>query len=357
MKYSIKSIEPFANRCIQSNASIRDALMMMDRINKKLLLVFKKNKFVGVLSIGDIQKAIVSNFSLDSYISLIMRKDFVFAKEGDDKQEISALMKINRIECMPVINNSGMLVDLFLWEDIFETSKPKKKLELGLPVVIMAGGKGERLKPLTNVLPKPLIPIGNKTIIEIIMDKFCDVGYNKFYISINYKSEIIRHYFSTLNNSKYQIEFIQEEVPLGTAGSLQLLNGKLNTPFFVSNCDILIEQDICDIFDYHQLYNNEITVVAALKNLNIPYGILETSKGEKLTRIIEKPDITFKINTGFYILEPHLLGEIPNGQMYHITTLMEKLISKNRKVGVFPVSEKSWTDIGEWSEYRKMLPL
>lgn len=343
--------EKIQSRIIQINNSIREALQLMDTINRKLLLVFDNGHFKGVLSIGDIQKAIISNLTLDTSIHNIMRKDYVFASNNDDKLEVLEIMKKIRIECMPLVNEKGELIDVYLWEDAFSNNQPQKHLELKLPVVIMAGGQGTRLKPLTNILPKPLIPIGKKTIIENIMDKFVDVGCNQFYLSVNYKAEMIQYYFSTLENSKYKIEFLKEENPLGTAGSLHLLKGKLNSTFFVSNCDILIEQDIPEILDYHNTFQNEITIVAALKNYAIPYGILETSHGGQLIGLTEKPDLTFKINTGFYILEPHLLNEIPINKFFHITTLIEKLLAESRRVGVFPVSEKSWKDIGEWKEY------
>jgi dTDP-glucose pyrophosphorylase len=355
MEYPGKSSESFMNRRVSCNASILASLELMDRINVKLLLVFDADLFVGVLSIGDIQKAIISNFSLDTAISSILRKNFVFSRSGDSREEIMELMKLHRIECMPVVNKAGVLIDVYLWEDLFDNKTSAKIVDLNLPVIIMAGGEGTRLKPLTNIIPKPLIPIGELTIIETIMDKFCEVGCRKFFISVNYKAEMIRYYFSTLNHEKYQIEYIKEDMPLGTAGSLNLLKGKINSTFFVSNCDIIIEQDIDDILEYHRTYKNEITVVAALKNYNIPYGILNTSDGGKLTGLTEKPDLTFKINTGFYILEPNLLDEIPENKYYHITTLIEKLMHENRKVGVFPVSEKSWKDIGSWEEFQKIL--
>jgi NDP-sugar pyrophosphorylase family protein len=166
---------------------------------------------------------------------------------------------------------------------------------------------------------------------------------------------MIKYYFSTLPENTYQIVYLKEEMPLGTAGSLHLLKGKINSTFFVSNCDILIDQDISDIYDYHIATKNEITLVAALKNYFIPYGILETRENGRLQSITEKPELTFKINTGFYILEPHLLDEIPSNKLYHITSLISKLNKEKRKVGVFPVSEKSWKDIGDWNEYQKFL--
>lgn len=349
MDYS-KKIE---ERIIGVDDTILQALKQMDVINKKLLLVFNQNQFMGVLSIGDIQKAIISNLPFELPIRKIMRTDFLYAHAKDNKQQVFKLMKEQRIECMPVVDDSGKLVAAYMWDDVFENQK-RHSARLGLPVVIMAGGKGTRLKPLTNVIPKPLLPINEKTIIEHIMDKFCEVGCNDFHLSVNYKAEMIQHYFSGLNpDPGYQIQYVREQKPLGTAGSLHLLNGKLNSTFFVTNCDIIIDQDISEIYNFHKKYKHEITLVAALKNYAVPYGVLEAGEEGKLISISEKPDLTFKINTGFYILEPHLIDEIPANSFYHITQLIDKLIKTKRRVGVFPISENSWTDIGEWKEYLK----
>jgi dTDP-glucose pyrophosphorylase len=340
-------------RFIDVNNTILQALQQMDIINKKLLLVFQEDKFSGVLSIGDIQKAIIANLPFEASIGKIMRKDFLFAHSQGNKQQVFKLMKEQRIECMPVLDDSGALITAYMWEDVFLQEK-RHGAKLGLPVVIMAGGKGTRLKPLTNVLPKPLIPINEKTIIEHIMDKFCEVGCNDFQLSVNYKAEMIQHYLSSLDpDPGYQIQYVHEQKPLGTAGSLHLLKGKLNSTFFVTNCDIIIDQDISEIYEFHKKYKNEITIVAALKNYAVPYGVLEAGEEGKLISISEKPDLTFKINTGFYVLEPHLVDEIPVNSFYHITQLIDKLVESKRRVGVFPISEKSWKDIGDWKEYLK----
>ena len=226
--------------------------------------------------------------------------------------------------------------------------------QFNVPVVIMAGGLGTRLKPLTNVLPKPLIPIGEKTIIEEIFDRFGKHGCENFYISVNYKSDLIEYY---LNNQHlpYALHFFKESQPMGTAGSLSLLKGKLNQTFFVSNCDILIEQDYSEILAYHRSNKNEITVVAALKHFPIAYGTIETGKNGKLIKLVEKPELTFKINSGMYILEPHLLEEIPGNELFHITQLIDKVLERKGNVGVFPVSDKSWKDIGSWEELKQHL--
>jgi NDP-sugar pyrophosphorylase family protein len=218
----------------------------------------------------------------------------------------------------------------------------------------MAGGNGPRLRPLTNVLPKPLIPIGEKTIIEEIFKRFGNHGCNEFFISVNYKAELIEFY---LRNQQlpYQLNFFKEENPLGTAGSLSLLNHKINQTFFVSNCDILIEQDYSELLDFHRQNENEITIVAVLKNYPIPYGVIDTGNNGIFLNIQEKPEFTFKINSGMYILEPHLLNEIPINKFYYITQLINKVRDRKGQVGVFPVSEGSWKDIGSWDALQQYL--
>lgn len=347
--------EKVKKRKISINASLLTALKQMDKIDKKLLLVFDGQKFVNVLSVGDIQRTILKNIALDSSIEDVLRKNTRVAKQTDSFDDIKKTMKEYRIECMPVLDKDDNLANVYFWEDIFGAEEKLQQRKLNLPVVIMAGGKGTRLKPLTNVIPKPLIPIGDNTIIEEIMNRFVDVGCNDFYLSVNYKAETIKHYFHQLNNDKYKIGYFQEDKPLGTAGSLYLIKDKINTTFFVSNCDIIINEDYAEILKYHQENKNELTIVSALKHYPIPYGTIETQTGGVLKKLTEKPELTFQINSGMYILEPHLLNEIPKNKFYHITHLIEDLQKRNGKIGVFPISEGSWKDIGEWDTYLKTL--
>lgn len=338
---------------IDKSTSIITALKQMDEKKHKLLLVLDQGLFYSLLSIGDIQRAIIANVPLDEPVSKILRPEVRVAKDTDDKERIKIHMRERRNEFMPIVDDNRRIVDVIFWDDLFETKRVNENPKLNLPVVIMAGGKGSRLRPLTNVLPKPLIPIGDQTMLEDIMDRFVESGCHDFYISVNYKAETIKQYFSNLNNQNYNIAYFQEDKPLGTAGSLHLLKDKINTTFFVSNCDIIIDEDYAEILQFHKQNKNEITVVAALKNYSIPYGTLETGDSGRLQSIQEKPDITYKINTGMYILEPHLIDEIPENVFFHITYLIDKLICEDRKVGVFPINEGSWTDIGSWEEYMK----
>jgi NDP-sugar pyrophosphorylase family protein len=216
--------------------------------------------------------------------------------------------------------------------------------------VIMAGGLGARLRPITNIIPKPLIPVGEKTIIEEIMDRFHNCGVQDFHVSLNYKGDMVENY---LNEAKkpYRMAFFRENRPLGTAGSLYLLRDTLKTAFFVSNCDILVEHDYREIFRQHHAEGNEITAVAAVKVLSVPYGVFDCDESGRLTSLREKPDVTFLVNVGLYILEPHLLSEIPPDKHMHITHLLEQVRRRGGRVGLFPISEQSWFDIGEWAKY------
>jgi dTDP-glucose pyrophosphorylase len=341
----------FRNRFLEANATILDALKKMDLLDRKLLLVFEQELFIGLVSIGDIQRAIIKNQSLDCSLKSILRGNFRYANTSLSFEEIREMMIQYRMEMLPVIDEDKNLVEVHFWEDIFH-QKEQEIDYFNIPVVIMAGGLGTRLRPLTNVLPKPLIPIGEKTMLEEIFDRFHRYGCNQFYISVNYKSELIKFYLNSLN-LPYNIDCFLEEKPLGTAGSLHLLRGKINQTFFVTNCDIIIEDDYANILKYHKESKNEITLVAALKHFAIAYGTLKTGRDGQLLELKEKPELTFKINSGMYVLEPHLIDEIPENEFFHITYLIEKVKQRGGKVGVFPVSEKSWKDIGDFRELYK----
>jgi len=330
---------------LHGEETILFALKKMDILERKLLIIIKNNKFIGLLSIGDIQRAIIKNLSLETLVTEIIRDDIRVAYYNDNMEKVKADMIEDRIECMPVLDKNTNLVDVIFWEDIV-TGKIDLQEKIKIPVVIMAGGEGTRLKPLTNILPKPLIPIVDKTIIEDIMDQFVKTGCNEFYISVNYKAEMIKHYLESLNNPAYHLQFFQEVKPLGTAGSLYMLSDKLSSTFFVSNCDIIVKQDLAEVYKYHKGNKNDITIIAALKHYQIPYGTIESGNSGILTSLSEKPEITFKINSGIYILEPETLSLIPRDKFFHITDLILKIKRKKGRVGVFPISEKSWQDYG-----------
>jgi dTDP-glucose pyrophosphorylase len=348
-------LDKIKQRIISKNASILEALKLMDTIDKKLLFVFENNKFINLLSIGDIQRAIIRNNSLDTPINNILREQVKMSYDNESFKDIKDRMLQYRTECMPVLDSQKNLVDVYFWEDIFSPEEKRIIKNIDIPAVIMAGGRGERLKPITNIIPKALMPIGEKPILEIIIDRLNEIGINDFYISVNYKKDMIKQYFKQLDNKGYNIKYLEETKPLGTGGSLYLLKNKLLSTFFVSNCDILIEQDFREVYQYHKENRNELTVISALKHYPIAYGTLETGPNGILTKMKEKPELTFQVNTGMYILEPHLLKEIPEDTFFQITTLIDKVFKRGGKIGVFPVSEHSWIDIGIWKKYEESI--
>ena len=317
----MNNISKIENKIISINDSVISALKQMDGHRTKLVFVFDKDKFEGILTIGDIQRAIIRQANLSDPVSAILVKDKIYASENDSLEQIKTVMFKELIDCMPVLNADGEIVDVLFWHDVF-TEK--------------------------------VVPVGDKTILEVIMDQFEGIGCKKFYMSVNYKADMMEFYLSLLDH-KYDIEFFMENKPLGTIGSVSFLKGKITTPFFVSNCDSINEQDYRDVYDYHVNNHNDMTIVTMVKSFKIPYGVIETGEDGLMVSLKEKPEHTYMVNTGVYILNPELIDEIPEGQFFHITHLMEKVKARGGRVGCFPVSEEAWKDMGEWPEYLKMI--
>ncbi len=339
-----------------AESTIIQTMKLMDEARTKLLLVFDGDYFLGLITNGDLQRAIIAHIPFDTSIGkIVTRKGKQFAHIGDDKEEIKEWMLAKRVELMPILDANDQLVDVIFWDDVLSDTKAEdNRPKIDLPVVIMAGGKGKRLRPITNVIPKPLVPVGEKTILEVIMDQFEGIGCHKFYMSVNYKADMMKYYLSQLPHH-YDIEFIMEDKPQGTIGSVSLLKGKIATPFFVSNCDSINEQDYRDVYDYHVSNHNDITIVTMVKIFKIPYGVIETGEDGLMVALSEKPELTYQVNTGVYILNPNCIEVIPDGEFFHITHLIEKIKARGGRVGCFPVSEHAWKDMGEWPEYLKMI--
>lgn len=336
---------------INSDESILIALKKMDEVESKLLIISNQRKFVGLISIGDIQRAIIRNLPLTTKVLEVIRKNFYYATSQEDIEEVKRRMIIHRDECMPILDDHHNLIDVVFWEDIFPKEIKRNENKIETPVVIMAGGLGTRLRPLTNVIPKPLIPVGKHTISEEIMSRFREFGVKQFFMSLNYKADLVKFYFRDKTDDSYTLEYFEEEKPLGTAGSLHLLRNKVFSTFFVSNCDVLIDQDYSEILEFHKTNRNMITMVCSLKSIHIPYGTVLTGDQGCLVSMEEKPDLNFMVNTGMYVLEPTLLNQIPGDRVFHITELINQVKEDRGRVGVFPISAKQYYDIGDWECY------
>ena len=338
---------------VKPNITIRQAMKVLDKTAEKCLLVVDdEKKLVGTLTDGDLRRSILMGESFKTSIKDSYNSQPIFLIKGQYPKESAAdLLRDKKLDLIPVVDKEHIVIDYITWSKLGENGKPTRKLE-NVPVVIMAGGKGERLQPFTKVLPKALVPVHEKPIIEHIIQRFLDNGCNDFYITVNYKSRILKAYFEELNPD-YNVHFVDENEPLGTAGSLHFLAGSINQPFIVTNCDIIINADYVSLFDFHMKNEYNVTLVASAKEYIIPYGTCKLNGDGHLSHINEKPKYDFLINTGLYILNPDVLNLIPENTFYHITHLIEKVKDQGKIVGVFPIDDDAWIDVGQWAEYRK----
>jgi len=334
--------------------TIRESIKKLDETGIGFIVVVNQpGEVLGVVTDGDFRRAVLSGVSLDTPISGITNSNFISINEGYSKEELENVF-LNDVAQVPVISK-GMLKEIILRQNLpIITNENLAPRILDVPVVIMAGGKGTRLEPFTHIMPKPLIPIGNKPIIEVIMDRFAEFGINEFYISLNYKANMIKAYFEERPLSS-SINYIIEDIPLGTAGALKKLKDIIHSTFIVSNCDIIVKSDYKKIIDFHKDGKYDLTLVASMHHYTIPYGVCYVENGGDLKEISEKPEYDYLINTGMYVLEPDVIDYIPENKFYHITHLIEDLKKNKRRVGVYPVYEKSWIDVGQWEEYRNAI--
>jgi dTDP-glucose pyrophosphorylase len=339
---------------VKPDINIRQAMKTLSQSGEKCLVIIDEKKvLLGTLSDGDVRKAILKGTSVgDSIRDFYYPKPTVLVKGEYSIKDAKKLFTQNKFDLIPVVDEKGKLVDILFWGTIFKEGNNRQNEKIDAPVVIMAGGRGTRLELFTKVLPKPLVPIHEKPVIEHIIERFTDVGVNKFIITINYKARIMKAYFEELN-PVYSVDFVEEQEPLGTAGSLKFLENKFDKPFMVTNCDIIIKIDYLDLYEFHQKNNYDITVVASMKNYTIPYGTCELNGDGHLKIINEKPKYDFLVSTGLYVLNPSVLEFIPRDQLYHITHLIEDAKKAGRKVGVFPIHDDMWIDVGQWAEYKK----
>jgi dTDP-glucose pyrophosphorylase len=342
---------------VKLDITIRQAMKVLDKTAEKCLLVVDEDgKLLGALTDGDLRRGILSGINFSENISECYNKDATtFTKGNYTREDAKRILRERQLDLIPIIDRDDKVVDYLTWSNISEGKQNKNVLD-DVSVVIMAGGKGTRMEPFTNVLPKPLIPIHEKPIIEHIIERFTDMGCSDFHLTVNYKGKILKAYFEELKPD-YSVSFVDESQPLGTAGSLQYLKGKFDKPFFVTNCDIIIKADYMNLYEFHQKGGYDITLVASAKEYIIPYGTCELNGEGHLSRINEKPKYNFLINTGLYILNPTVLSIIPKNRFYHITHMIEDLKNTEKKIGVFPIDDDAWIDIGQWAEYKKAIEL
>jgi len=339
---------------IKSTASIKKALLQISKTGQKsLVVVDKENKLLGTLSDGDIRRSILKNIDLANNISNIFNKNCIQLIENNfTNKKVKSIFINYKIDLIPIINKKKILIDILTWDKVFNKQENFKKIKIAPPVVIMAGGKGTRLKPFTHVLPKPLVPINDKPFIQHIAENFFKYGCNNFFITVNFKSKIIKAFFDELNPI-YKVSFQDESKPLGTVGALSFFRNKIKRSFFVSNSDVIVRADLEKIYKFHIDKKFDLTLVASAKEYVIPYGTCDLDKKGQLLKINEKPIFNFLVNTGLYLLKPEIIKLIPLNKKFDLPDLLKKMQKLNYSIGVFPVDSEAWLDVGEWDEYYK----
>ena len=333
---------------IDEDATIRKTLEQLDRTAKRILLIAPEGKLKAVVTDGDIRRHLIRNGKLDAAVREVATYN-PKSVTRETRSNAREIMRKYSITALPMINEQG-LVESLLFANDFELVKTNN---LEIPVVINAGGVGSRLYPYTKILPKPLIPIGDQPILELIMNRFQKFGCNDFHVIVNHKKNLIKAFFAD-SPKDYDLHFVDEDIPLGTGGGLSLLKGKLNETFFFSNCDILIDADYASMYRQHKKDKNIITMVCAIKNVVIPYGVVNMSKNGSIESFTEKPEFSFLTNTGLYIVEPEVIEDLQLNESISFPEIMDKYRNQGEKVGVYPVSEKAWMDMGQLEELESM---
>jgi len=342
---------------INPESELKTALEKLNKSATKVLLVVNpEGKLLGTLTDGDIRRFLLKNGNLNALVKDVYNPNPVYVTENSSPQEVRKKFLKHKVELLPVLDPKGVVKDYITWTEAFSSEELKglfKKECLNIPVVIMAGGKGTRLAPITKVIPKPLVPLKGKTMIEHVIETFTRHGAKEFHIIVNYKGELIEAYFNSLSEKNYSVNFVREKEFLGTAGSLKFLEPFIGETFIVSNCDILLNVDYCKVLEFHQREGADFTSLTVIKQYRIPYGVVKTSNGGHIEDIEEKPELLFQVNAGVYILSKEVLKFIKPNEVLDMPQLIKRLLEANKKVVAYPIKESDYIDMGQWEEYFK----
>lgn len=339
----MKTIE---NLLISENITIKEALKVIDIGTFRIALVVDKdNKFLGTLNDGDIRRGLLKNYTLDDSIKDLYFRNPTVALNNESKEKIIQKAIKNQVYQIPIVDENNYLVDIVNLTTLLNVTKKRNR------VILMAGGLGTRLRPLTEDTPKPMLKVGNKPILETIIKNFADHGFVNITISLNYKAEMIKEYFKDGSDFGVNIDYIEENIRLGTAGALSLLEEQPNEPFFVINGDILTNVNFSHLMDFHSFGKTMATMCVREYQFQIPYGVIQI-EDNVVKSIKEKPIEKYFVNAGIYVLSPKVLEYVPKNEFFDMPTLFELLIEKGQKPLSFPIHEY-WLDIGRIEDFHK----
>lgn len=334
---------------IREDNTILEAMQKIDKNARQLLFVQNDGVLLAAVTDGDIRRWILKGGDLRAQVKQAANYQPKYLHERNSHLAVS-VMKDYLLDAIPIVDDNHKIQDI-----IFQNNIEQKviRFERDIPVVMMAGGLGTRLSPYTNILPKPLIPIGDYPIAEHIINRFCEYGCKRFVMIVNYKRNMIKAYFDELVKD-YELSFIAEEKPLGTGGGISLLKGKIKDTFLLTNCDILIDDDLTKAYKQHVKSGNRITMICSLKNFTIPYGVVNLGEDGTIASMEEKPNLSFFTNTGCYFVEPEVIEELAYNEPIDFPTIIERYMAEGKKVGIYPIGEDAWLDMGQFDELEKM---
>lgn len=329
---------------VKPSDPIIEVIKIIDSVALQIALVVDENlKLLGTVTDGDIRSGILRGISLKNKLEKIMCKTPIAASADDDPKTILEIMKLKDILQIPVVDDRGRVVGLEILKELIHTPAYDNI------VVVMAGGLGERLRPLTDECPKPLIKIGAKPILEIILEEFINFGFRHFFLSVNYKAEMIESHFGDGSKWGVKIRYLREKKKMGTAGSLSLLPEMPDTPFFVMNGDLLTKVNFRHLLNFHQEHGAKATMCVREYDFQVPYGVVSAEK-HRLLGVDEKPIHKFFVNAGIYMLNPVVINYIPKDAFYDMTSVFENLIKEDEEAAIFPIREY-WLDVGRKDDF------
>ena len=331
---------------VNNQITIKEALLRLDQAALQILLVVDgDNRLLGTITDGDIRRGLLKGLTLDNVIESIVFTTPTVGRISESNQDIIKKAIAKKLHQIPIVDEANRVVGL---KEIDELLKPEIKPN---KVVLMVGGLGTRLHPLTKDIPKPMLKVGDKPILHTIVERFANYGFVNIVMCVNFKAETIQSYFGDGKAFGVNIEYVLEEERMGTAGALSLLTTRPSEPFFVMNGDLLTNVNFESLLDYHQSQHASATMCVREYDFQVPYGVVNI-EGNKVTSIIEKPVHKFFVSAGIYMLSPEILSLIPNEEYYDMPSLFEKLIEQQQTTVSFPIHEY-WLDIGRMNEYEQ----
>ncbi|EAU40995.1 Nucleotidyl transferase [Fulvimarina pelagi HTCC2506] len=329
--------------CILEDATIREAIESIDHAGRQVAFVISSNgRLVAMVTDGDLRRGFLQGVSLEDPVNRIMQSDFISAPS---RKDAARLMREKNVHHMPIIDADGFLFDVAFLDD-FSTLQSRET-----EVILMAGGLGKRLRPLTETMPKPMLPVGGRPLLEIILRNFTDQGFRNFTICLNYMANVVRDYFGDGSAFDSSITYVQEEEALGTAGALTLLPERPSRPFIIMNGDLLTTLHFESVIRFHDEHLADATLCAREHLVQIPYGVVR-SDDARLLSIEEKPTISQYVNAGIYVLSPNSLELLAYREHADMTQLFDRILERNMKAVVFPMREY-WIDVGQIGDLQK----